>query len=150
MAKLKHMFADHIKEIDNSMAVEILDSNRTLFVAAMNEQAGDEPELKNCRSVADVFQTYQPTVEAEVKNDQGEPSTVDFKFNAIKDFSVDSVIGQSADLEGQRNEGLILKEFLKSVGSNATLRKALSDPAQRDQLLNGFKAALNALGGDEE
>jgi len=150
MAKLKHMFADHIKEIDNSMAVEILDSNRTLFVAAMNEQAGDEPELKNCRSVQDVFQTYQPTVEAEVKNDQGEPTTVDFKFNAIKDFSVDSVIGQSADLEGQRNEGLILKEFLKSVGSNATLRKALSDPAQRDQLLNGFKAALNALGGDEE
>ena len=31
----------------------------------------------------------------------------------------------------------------------ADIFKALSDPGQRDQLLNGFKAALAALGGEE-
>ena len=147
---MKHMFADHIKEIDNSMAVEILDSNRTLFVAALNGNAGADPELTNCRGIKDVFETYQPTVEAEVKNDKGEPTSVDLRFNAIKDFSVDSVIEQSPALESQKNEKLILSEFLKSVGSNATLRKALSDPTQREQLLSGFKAALTALGGPDE
>lgn len=150
MAKMKHMFAEHIKEIDNSMAVEILDSNRTIFVAKLNEEAGEDPELVNCRTVQDVFAKYQPKVEAEVKNDQGEPETTEFRFNNIKDFGVDSVISQSKTLESIRNERLILSEFLKAVGSNATLRKALSDPAQREQLLGGFKAALTALGGEEE
>jgi predicted component of type VI protein secretion system len=150
MAKMKHMFADHIKEIDDSMAVEILDSNRTIFVAKLNEEAGDDPELTNCRTIQDVFAKYRPKVEAEVKNDQGESESADLSFNTIKDFSVDSVIGQSKTLESMRNERLILSEFLKAVGSNATLRKALSDPAQRQQLLGGFKAALTALGGAEE
>ena len=149
MAKMRHMFADHIKELDDSMAVEILDSNRTIFVAKLNDNAGMDPELTNCRTIQDVFQTYQPRVEAEVRNDQGESESAEFDFKAIKDFSVDSIISQSSALEGQRNERLILSEFLKAVGKNATLRKALSDPAQRDQLLTGFKAALAALGGEE-
>jgi predicted component of type VI protein secretion system len=143
------MFADHIKEIDDSMAVEILDSNRTIFVAKLNDNAGMDPELTNCRSIQDVFNTYHPRVEAEVQNDQGETESSEFDFKAIKDFSVDSVIAQSSTLQSQRNERLILAEFLKAVGKNATLRKALSDPGQRGQLLNGFKAALAALGGEE-
>ena len=149
MAKMKHMFADHIKEIDDSMAVEILDSNRTIFVAPLNENAGEEPVLTQCKSTVEVFKTYEPGVEIEVKNDQGESETDDILFNAIKDFSVDSVISQSPTLEGQRNEQLILADFLKLLKSNATLRKALSDPAQRDQLLGGLKTALNALGGEQ-
>ncbi len=148
MAKMKHMFADHIKEIDQSMAVEILDSNRTIFTAKLNEQAGDEPELKNCRTVEEVFASYRPKVETSVQNDQGESEDCNLEFNAIKDFSVDSVIAQCDALERQRNEKLMLAEFLKSVGANATLRKALSDPTQRQQLLNGFKTALDALGGE--
>ncbi len=150
MAKMKHMFAEHIKELDDSMAVEILDSNRTIFVAPLNESAGEEPELTNCRNTKDVFEKFKPMAEVEVKNDQGESESADLHFNQVKDFSVDSVIAQSKTLESIRNENLILKEFLKSVGSNATLRKALSDGTQRDQLLNGFKAALAALGGEEE
>lgn len=149
MAKMKHMFADHIKEIDPSMAVEVLDSNRTIFVAPLNENAGVEPTLTQCRSTADAFKTYQPRVEAEVKNDQGESESAEFRFNAVKDFSVDSVVAQSGTLEKIKNEKVILAEFLKSVKSNATLRKALSDPKQREQLLNGFKATLAALGGEE-
>ncbi|MCL1592761.1 MAG: type VI secretion system contractile sheath small subunit [Actinomycetia bacterium] len=130
------------------MAVEILDSNRTIFVAPLNENAGEEPVLTQCKSTAQVFATYEPGVEIEVKNDQGESETDAIRFNAIKDFSVDSVISQSPTLEGQRNEQLILADFLKLLKSNATLRKALSDPAQRDQLLGGLKTALNALGGE--
>ena len=149
MAKMKHMFADHIKEIDDSMAVEILDSNRTIFVAPLNENSGEEPSLTQCKSTAQVFTTYEPGVEIEVKNDQGESETDAIRFNAIKDFSVESVISQSSTLEGQRNEQLILADFLKLLKSNATLRKALSDPAQRDQLLGGLKTALNALGGEQ-
>ena len=148
MAKMKHMFAEHIKELDNSMAVEILDSNRTVFVAKLNEEAGDEPELKNCRNTADVFATYRPKLETTVQNDAGESQDANFEFNAIKDFSVDSVIAQCDALERQKNEKLMLAEFLKAVGANATLRKALSDETQRGQLLNGFKAALSALGGE--
>ncbi len=148
MAKLKHMFADHIKEIDQSMAVEILDSNRTVFVAPLNENAGAEPTLTQCKSIVDVFGTYQPRVEAEVKNDQGETESSEFRFNAIKDFSVDSVVAQSERLTAVKNEKLILAEFLKAMKTNATLRKALSDPKQREQLLNGFKATLSALGGE--
>lgn len=148
MAKMKHMFADHIKEIDNSMSVEILDSNRTIIAAKLNDQAGDEPELVNCRSMPEVFATYRPRLETQVKNDQGETEDCNLDFKAIKDFSVDSVIAQCETLERQRNEKLMLAEFLKAVGANATLRKALDDPKQRTQLLNGFKTALNALGGN--
>jgi predicted component of type VI protein secretion system len=149
MAKLNHMFADHIKEIDDSMAVEILDSNRTIFISALNTSAGDEAELTNCRNTKDVFDKFQPNVEAEVRNEHGESDSVDLKFGAIKDFAVDSVIAQSPTLEKQKNETVVLAEFMKSVGKNATLRKALSDSTQRQQLLDGFKAALDALGGED-
>jgi hypothetical protein len=150
MAKLKHFGADHIKEIDDSMAVEILDSNRTIYVAPLNEEAGEDPELTRCRSMSEVFQTYKPAAEIEVHNDQGETEMTTIRFGAVKDFAPESVIAQCPTLEAQQNEKLVLAEFLKNLKSNATLRKALADPQQREQLLGGLKAALDALGGASE
>lgn len=150
MAKLKHFGADHVKEIDDSMSVEILDSNRTIFVAPLNEGAGEEPDLTRCQSMTEVFQTFRPSVEIEARNDQGESEMTSIRFGAVKDFAPDAVIAQSPTLEAQKNEKLILAEFLKNLKSNATLRKTLADPEQRDQLLAGLKAALDALGGESE
>lgn len=150
MAKLKHFGADHVKEIDASMTVEILDSNRTIYVAPLNEAAGEEPELTRCRSMPEVFQTFKPAAEIEVRNDQGESTMTNIRFGAVKDFSPESVISQSPTLEAQQNEKLVLAEFLKNLKSNATLRKTLADPEQREQFLNGLKAAFDALGGASE
>jgi len=150
MAKLKHFGADHVKEIDASMTVEILDSNRTIYVAPLNEAAGEEPELTRCRSMPEVFQTFKPAAEIEVRNDQGESEMTNIRFGAVKDFSPESVIAQSPTLEAQQNEKLVLAEFLKNLKSNATLRKTLADPEQREQFLNGLKAAFDALGGAPE
>jgi len=150
MAKLKHFGADHVKEIDASMTVEILDSNRTIYVAPLNEAAGEEPELTRCRSMPEVFQTFKPAAEIEVRNDQGESAMTNIRFGAVKDFSPESVISQSPTLEAQQNEKLVLAEFLKNLKSNATLRKTLADPEQREQFLNGLKAAFDALGGASE
>jgi hypothetical protein len=149
MAKMKHFGADHVKEIDDSMSVEILDSNRTIFVAPLNEAAGEEPELTRCRSMPEVFQTFRPSVEIEVRNDQGETEMTNIRFGAVKDFAPEAVIAQSPTLESQKNEKLILAEFLKNLKANATLRKTLADPEQREQLLTGLRAALDALGGAE-
>jgi len=143
--KQKFIGAQHEREADLTMGVEILDTNKTLFVAAMNEQAGENPEPIQCRTMSEVFETFKPKVEISVEDEEGANSDAEIKFNRVADFLPESVIDQSPQLKAQHTELLLLKDLMNQLRNNKSLRKAVDSP-DREVLIKGIQAARAAIG----
>ena len=148
MPKQKFIGAQHEREADLTMGVEILDTNKTLFVAAMNDQAGENPEPIQCRTMSEVFDTFKPKAEISVESEDGATSDAEIKFNRVGDFLPESVIEQSPALRAQHTELLLLKDLMNQLRNNKSLRKAVDSP-DRDVLIKGIQAARAAIGVKE-
>jgi len=146
--KQKFIGAQHEREADLTMGVEILDTNKTLFVAAMNDQAGENPEPIQCRTMSEVFDTFKPKAEISVEGEDGSTSDAEIKFNRVGDFLPASVIEQSPELRAQHTELLLLKDLMNQLRNNKSLRKAVDSP-DRDVLIKGIQAARAAIGVKE-
>ena len=71
---------NHIQDEDVKTQIEKLQSERAILVAPVNEDANDDPELKKCKTIKEVFRAYKPNAEISVKDEEGstEESKVDF------------------------------------------------------------------------
>jgi len=144
--KQKFIGAEHVREVDLTMGVEILDTNKTLFVAAMNDQAGENPQPIECKTMADVFNTFRPKVDISVETPDGSTSDAEIRFNRVADFNPQSVIDQSPALKSMHTELLLLKDLMNQLRNNKSLRKAVDTPAEREILIKGIQAARAAIG----
>jgi predicted component of type VI protein secretion system len=143
--KQKFIGAEHVREVDLTMGVEILDTNKTLFVAAMNDQAGDNPQPIQCKTMSEVFNTFRPQAEISVETEDGSTADADIKFNRVSDFLPENVIAQSAALKAMNTELLLLKDLMNQLRNNKSLRKAVDSP-DREVLIKGIQAARAAIG----
>jgi predicted component of type VI protein secretion system len=142
--------ANQEKDTDLSKTIEMLRSNRTIMVMPLNENAGVDPELNQCQTIKDLFQAYKPEAEVSVRTEDGETEESRLQFKEIKDFSPDSVIRMTPQLQEMKTEIAVLQDLVKQVKQNATLRKALGKPEERKKLLEGLRVALDAIGQPEE
>jgi predicted component of type VI protein secretion system len=146
--KQKFIGAQHEREEDLTMGVEILDTNKTLFVAPMNDQAGDNPEPIQCRTMSEVFTTFRPKAEISVEAEDGGMSDSEIKFDRVADFLPQNVIDQSPALKALHTELLLLKDLMNQLRNNKNLRKAVDSP-DREVLIKGIQAARAAIGVKE-
>ncbi len=145
MAKERFIGAQHQRENDLTMGVEILDTNKTLFVAAMNENAGENPQPVECKTMADVFNTFRPKVEISVESPDGSTSDQEIKFERMADYTPDAVIAQSPALKAMQTELLLLKDLMNQLRNNRSLLKAVDSP-DKEALVKGIQAARAAIG----
>jgi len=146
--KQKFIGAQHEREEDLTMGVEILDTNKTLFVAAMNDQAGDNPQPVQCRTMAEVFENFRPKVDITVEDEEGGNAESEITFGRVADFLPESVIAQSPQLKAMHTELLLLKDLMNQLRNNKSLRKAVDSP-EREVLIKGIQAARAAIGAKE-
>ena len=149
MGKQSIIGANELKETDLSKSIEQLRYNRSMLVMPLNENAGQEPELTQCQTIKEVFERFKPEAEVTVRNEAGETEESKLEFRDIKDFTPESVIRMTPTLRNMKTEVAILQDLVKQVRGNATLRKALGKPEERDKLLAGLKVALEAMGQQE-
>jgi predicted component of type VI protein secretion system len=149
MGKQSIIGANELKDTDLSKSIEQLRSNRSILVMPLNENAGQEPELTQCQTIKEVFERYRPEAEITVRNEAGEAEESKLQFRDIKDFSPESVIRMTPTLRSMKTEVAILQDLIKQVRQNATLRKALGKPEEREKLLAGLKVAIEAMGQQE-
>lgn len=146
MPKPRFIGAEHVRETDLTMGVEILDTNKTLFVAALNERAGEDPQPISCRTIEEVFSTFQPKMEVAVTDEEGNSADETLAFKQVADFAPEEVIAQSPSLKALHQELLLLKDMLQQLRKNTTLRKTIDSPS-REVLIRGIRAARDASGG---
>ncbi len=130
------------------MGVEILDTNKTLFVAPLNEEAGENPQPVQCKTMSEVFTNFRPKVDISVEGEDGATSEAEVRFNRIMDFLPESVIAQSPALKAMHTELLLLKDLMNQLRNNKSLRKAVDSP-DREILVKGIQAARAAIGAQE-
>ncbi len=149
MPKQRFIGAEHVREVDLTMGVEILDTNKTLFVSALNEKAGEDPQPVSCKTIEEVFERFQPKMEVPVTDEEGSTTEEELEFKQVSDFTPDAVITQSTQLRAVQQELLLLKDMLQQLRKNTPLRKAI-DSSDRETLIRGLQEALKAAGGAED
>ena len=124
--------------------IEALPPSRTLYVSAFNSNP-EMDKVTGLETMDDVFEHFQPSVEAEFQDEEGAPVFETISFGRMKDFSPDGMIEQSPFLKELSNKEYNYDRFYKNLKNNRQLQKVLTDPAQRDAYLSALRSMITEL-----
>jgi len=147
MAKEKQVIgAKEVKAVSESIPIEGLPSNKTIYVARLNNNDDPDVDPKRCKNTGEVFDTFKPAVETTVESLEGETVTAKFEFKKIDDFSPQSIIEQNEELSDQALEKELMSDMVKQIDKNISLRKSLKDPKKREEFLRLIDNYISLLG----
>lgn len=132
-------------DIDAGEDVVVLPDNRTLLVEQLTSEPPQKAEVKDFRNIDEVFEHYQPDTQVTFENEAGVPQKETLKFNTLSDFGPEGIARQSEFLKGVKNKTEVYEKLIDIIKKNTTLRKALSDPDAKEQVLKGLQAMLIEL-----
>ena len=91
MAKFILGATERIKK-DDSIPVELLPSNKLLYIAKLNNDEDAEPDPVRCNNLKEVFEKFRPSFECELESTEGESINAEVKIQAMKDFTPKELI----------------------------------------------------------
>ena len=119
--------------------------NRALYADQFTDEAPQSDEDREgfkAKSMKDVFEHYQPSKSGiALENEEGGAVYEDFDFKSLKDFEDEALIEQSALMGAAKDKIDAYNAVIRQLEKNKSLRSAMKDPGQRENLKN----ALNAL-----
>ena len=120
---------------DDSIPVELLPSNKTLYAGRLNNDDDPDPTPKECNNLKQVFEKFQPSFSAELETTEGEPAMADFQIRAMKDFTPKELIEQNEYLQKTYYSKEMMADLDKQLKKNNALKKTLQDPEKKQALL---------------
>ncbi len=144
MAKFILGATERVKK-DDSIPVELLPSNKTLYCAKLNNSDDEEVEPVKCTNMKEVFEKFQPSVEAELDSPDGEQINVDFQMRAMKDFTSKELINQSEFLQSTYYGREMLNDLEQQLKKNKSLLKTLDDGEKKEALLRIMRHYIDLL-----
>ena len=133
-------------KIDANEAIAEIPSNRTLLVQKLTEEAPLQPEtVYGLETLEDVFERFQPSVELEFQDQEGNeiPEKLDFKW--LSDFSAKKLKENSPFLSQLNIEREQYLKISRLLSSNKALLKSLSDEEARAEMIQVLEASLVEL-----
>ena len=141
-----HIGTTEYKEKSDSIPVDLLPSNKMVYLTKMNSREETEPELTRCKNLKEVFATYRPSQEVTINKQDGSEETVDLEFNSMKDFGSMEIIQKNEYLTSKYNEVEILRNFKNLLEKpNSKLKKDLSNPEKKAEFLKVIKSYIDQL-----
>lgn len=136
----------NIRERDLSEGFADIPMNRTLLVQRLTQDPQAAPTIvKGLDTVDKVFEHYQPNVDIDFEDDEGNVQGENLKFNTVGDFGPKGILKQSkflTDIQDEKNE---LFRFMKQIKSNKVLKKILENPASKAAYVAEMKKMLKEL-----
>lgn len=136
----------NIRERDLSEGFADIPMNRTLLVQRLTNDPQAAPTItKGLDTVDKVFEHYQPNVDVEFEDKEGNTQEENLKFNTVGDFGPKGILKQSkylSDIQDEKNE---LFRFMKQIKSNKVLKKILENPASKAAYVAEMKKMLKEL-----
>jgi hypothetical protein len=133
-------------KIDANEAIAEIPSNRTLLVQKLTEEAPLQPETTyGLETLEDVFERFQPSVELEFQDQEGNEIPEKLDFKGLSDFSAKKLKENSpflSQLNIEREQHLKISRLLSS---NKALLKSLSDEEARAEMIQVLEASLLEL-----
>ncbi len=130
---------------DDSIPVELLPSNRTLYVAKLNNDEDADAVPVECNNLKDVFEKFRPSFEAELETTSGESAPANFSVQSMKDFQSKQLIEQNDYLRRTYYRKEILNDLDKQLKKNNALKKVLQDEKAKAALLKVARYYVDLL-----
>lgn len=120
--------------------------NRALYADQFTDEAPQSDEDREgfkAKSMKDVFEHYQPSKTGiALENEEGGAVYEDFDFKSLKDFEDEALIEQSALMGAAKDKIDAYNAVIRQLEKNKSLRSAMKDPGQRENLKNALQALL--------
>jgi len=144
MAKFILGAQERVKK-DDSIPVELLPSNKTLYCARLNKDEEADVTPTKCTNLKDVFEKYQPSFNVEMESDEGESINSNFEIRAMKDFSSKELIEKNDYLQKTYYSKEIMADLDKQLKKNNALKKTLKDSEKKEALMKVFQYYIDLL-----
>jgi predicted component of type VI protein secretion system len=138
--------AREVKEESESVPIEMLPSNKSLYLAKLNNEDNPNLEPVKCKNIKEVFENFKPSFEVELETTEGETVNANFKIESMKDFSSKELTQKNDHLKKTYYEQEILRDLNKQLSKNKTLLKTLKDPKKREGFLKLIDSYVSLLG----
>ncbi|WP_075566721.1 hypothetical protein [Ihuprevotella massiliensis] len=133
-------------KIDANEAIAEIPSNRTLLVQKLTEEAPLQPEtIYGLETLEDVFERFQPSVELEFQDQEGNAIPEKLDFKGLSDFSAKKLKENSPFLSQLNIEREQYLKISRLLSSNKALLKSLSDEEARAEMIQVLEASLVEL-----
>jgi predicted component of type VI protein secretion system len=130
---------------DDSIPVELLPSNKTLYVAKLNNDEEADVAPKKCNNLKEVFEKFQPSFSVEMETADGEPVNGEFELRSMKDFSSKELIEKNEYLQKTYYSKEIMTDLDKQLKKNKALQKILQDDEKKEALLKVMAYYIDLL-----
>jgi hypothetical protein len=144
MAKFILGATERVKK-DDSIPVELLPSNKLLYVAKLNSDEDASPDPARCNNLKEVFEKFRPSFHAEIESPDGQSVDSEFKIKAMKDFTPKELIENNDQLSTAYYSKEILADLDKQLKKNNPLKKTLSEKDKKEALLKAAKYYIDLL-----
>jgi predicted component of type VI protein secretion system len=144
MAKFILGATEKIKR-DDSIPVELLQSNKMLYAARLNSDEEPDVTPTKCTNLKEVFEKYRPSFSVEMESPDGEQVNGDFKIKAMKDFGSKELIDKNEHLQKIYYGKEILNDLEKQLKKNNALKKTMADADKKDALLKLARYYIDLL-----
>jgi predicted component of type VI protein secretion system len=141
--------AREVKEESESVPIELLPSNKSLYLAKLNNEDNPDLEPVRCKHMKEVFENFKPSFEVELETTEGETVNAEFKIESMKDFSSKELTQKNDNLKKTYYQQEILRDLNKQLSKNKTLLKTLKDPKKREGFLKLIDSYIALLGSKE-
>lgn len=88
-----------------------------------------------------MFAHFQPNIDVDFENEEGQPVKENFKFQTVADFGIKNMTQQSPFLGNLNMQKEFYEMLIKQLRSNKVLQRVLENPESKE----AFIAALNSL-----
>lgn len=144
MAKFILGATERVKK-DDSIPVELLPSNKLLYVAKLNNEEDPDPAPVRCNNLKEVFEKFRPSFSTELESTEGEPVNADFDIKAMKDFTSKELIENNDYLQTTYYSKEMISDLDKQLKKNNALKKTLADKEKKEALLKAAKYYIDLL-----
>jgi hypothetical protein len=136
---------------DVSESIAAIPENRTLLIEQLTAEEPVNPEIiTGLAGIEQVFARYQPQMEVEFQNRDGQAMKETFHFQSIGDFSAKNLTENSAFLKGLRLEKDFYDSLVKRLRSNKVLQRAMENPESKQAFVATLQGILAELDEAEQ
>lgn len=127
-------------------AISNIPQNRTMFVGLLTADEPITPEaVTDLKTVEEVYAKFQPNVDVEFENADGQIVKENFRFTNTADFQVKKMTENSQFLGNLSVQKEFYEKLVKQLRTNKVLQRALENPESRQAMVDALIQLKNEL-----
>lgn len=133
-------------KVDANESIAEIPSNRTLIVQKLTDEAPSAPEsVYGLETIEDVFQRFEPTVDLNHVDAEGNEVKEIMTFTGLGDFGAKKIKENSdflSKLDIEKEQGV---RIARQLTSNRALQKALEQPDTKQAMIDILELSLGEI-----